>query len=188
MHKFLIIPRVFDFAESHLIEYKNSVETFVKQYLSFLEERREASNAYEEIFNLYSRDEVELTFFLLRYLIRQNNNDKHLVSVDALLSIPSVREKVANRGNELLKLALQLNNEIIARRLMSVREVSTLASQENFYAAEFQGSIDLRQLAHETRLATIIQNKKLPYVMRFFGDSSGPSSASFQEYVPGYKQ
>jgi len=89
----------------------------------------------------------------MRKLIRQRTPES-LDKLNLLLSIPSVKalvhqEVTPNQSNELLRLAMSLNNQEAALILLNIPAVRGLAQANHFYQQEQRGGLDLRVLAQD---------------------------------------
>lgn len=143
-------PSFLGYAESHDGEcFARHVRPFIDIQLQALQQRREA---YERtnptgVFDLEA-DEVALYFYCLRNLIRRND-DAMIEYIQQLLTLPRFRQALTNNDNELLRLAMRLDNYNAALALLNVDGVRELAEANRFYQAEqrVHGAWDLRQLA-----------------------------------------
>jgi len=94
-----------------------------------------------------------LFFYYARQLIRRNEPDLRDDLV-MLLSIPGVKERAhrsirGGQENELLRLALSVNNAMAAELLLGLPSERELAARNNFYREEQRGALDLSQLARD---------------------------------------
>ncbi len=166
--RFLSYPSVFAHAEMHMHEYARHVNRFVAERLIAL---RAQKNTLEQggsnaVFDITDANEANLSFYVLRNLIRRNEpalQDDILF----LLNIPSVRalahmEVTPHQPNELLQLALTTNNQNAIGLLLNIPAVHQLAVQNNYYQAEAQGRLDLRALAHsrESSMTALSQGEQ----------------------------
>ena len=101
-------------------------------------------------------EEARCIFYMIRNLIRRGANNPHMMHDDIvfLLGIPAVKALAAaqiNYGssNELLRLALLLNNRDAAEILLTIPLVRELAEANDYYAGERRGELDLRALARD---------------------------------------
>ena len=148
-------PVCFAHAEPHEYEYKKYTLPFIERKLSQLTKQKQAMLALNQhaIFNLSNKNEIHLCFYLLRHLIRNNhaNTRDHL---HLLLDIPEVKAIVHTQvtpgePNELLRLALAVNNEDAAIMLLGIPAVRQEAERHNFYHNEVNNGIDERILARD---------------------------------------
>lgn len=160
INQLLQFPVLFAYTELHDEENGEAyVYPFVALKLNELHAQQtaalSASSPYP--FDLENPQEIELCFFILRNLIRRNNN-QYLDEIQFLLSIPAVRaiahqEVTPNQANELLKLALTLENKEIVRLLLTVPAIRELAEKHEFYHDEIQNGLDLNIVAHDLESA-----------------------------------
>ncbi|STY28675.1 ankyrin repeat protein [Legionella wadsworthii] len=155
----LSIAHAFAFADQHYNEYFVQVSLFVTNKLSELQLQKrtvEQENPYA-VFDITNPDESKLLFYILRNLIRQNDPARR-DDILFLLNIPSVKalahtEVTPHKSNELLRLALSLENESAAEILMGIPAVREMAVQNNFYRLEQQSGLDLQALAQDRESA-----------------------------------
>lgn len=144
---FLCIPEIFAWAEMHENEYGNVVHPFVQNQLATLHRAHddfEISNP-NGVFNLVGRDCVQ-GFFIARNLIRQNTAAS-LDELRFLLTIPGVALMADHNANELLRLALTLENRGASEVLLTLTRVREHAQRHNYYADEMHGSLNLQEIA-----------------------------------------
>lgn len=106
-------------------------------------------------FDIESTEESQFLFYILRSLIRLNNQDLDK-DILFLLEIPSVRSLAhtavsPHKANELLTVAQTVGNKNAAIALLRIEAVFDLARYNHFY--EKQGTLlDLKELANEVAL------------------------------------
>lgn len=157
----------FALAEKHLQEYGRFVLPFIQEQLDRLQEKSLASIGEQGVFDLTDSSEAIRCFYMLRHLIRFGERAFD-DSIRFLLGIPAVKILVhqnitlaagmPGQDNELLRLALTANHEV-AQILLGISAVRNLAEQNNYYARERKGALDLARLAQDneasmTALAT----------------------------------
>ncbi len=172
VNRLLTFPTVFAYAESHDWEYgQRYIYPFVSSTLADLQHRQSEfkTTHLNEVFNLTDLEEAKLCFFLFRNLIRRRD----LMLLDDLrflIDIPAVKillqtDVTPGEHNELLRLALSVNNRGAAEILLAVPAVRELAAQHDFYADESRGVLDLRALARDRessiRALTQIEQQRL---------------------------
>jgi ankyrin repeat protein len=152
----LSFPECLSYAEMHVLEYgERFVYPFIEARLQMLDEAEDTY--YHEhpsgVFDISNESEARLGFYILRSLIRIN--DESLIDdINFLLNIPAIKalahtEVTANQSNELLRLAITEGNQPAIERLLQIPAVRELAEQNNFYADEMRGNLDLRALAED---------------------------------------
>ena len=157
INRLLLFPSVLAYAEMHEEEYHEAyIYPFIQTELTML---REAVAVFEReqhvngVFDINDADKTQLYFYIMRNLIRRNN-ETLLDALRFLLSIPAVKAfahmaVTLNQPNELIRLALTVGNEDAADILLNIPAVRELAEENNFYRAEPQRGIDLAQLAQD---------------------------------------
>ena len=146
---------VFAYAEAHQREYGAIVIPYLEQQILNLRTRKQAfEQAHPNaVFDVGSDEEGDLLFYYARQLIRRNDpalRDALLL----LLELPGVKARAhrAIRGgvpNELLRLALSVNNQMAAELLLAIPAVRQEAEAHDYYRDEQQGALDLGQLARD---------------------------------------
>ncbi|MBI5448149.1 MAG: hypothetical protein HY939_05420 [Gammaproteobacteria bacterium] len=173
VNRLLSFPAVFAYAETHdeesrqrYFEYslddqeqaydQRHIHPFVTERLADLHRRRaEFIETYPNaVFDLADSEEVKLCFYMLRNLIRRNDPTL-LDEMHFLIEIPAVKTLLHTavtpaEPNELLRLALAVNNRGAAEILLTIPAVRDLATQNDFYRAENRGELDLRALATDS--------------------------------------
>jgi len=142
------------YAEMHEREYGvQYVHPFIEMRLQQLQQAQ--SDYYEEnpagVFDIADDEQCRQGFYMLRNLIRRND-DALMDNINFLLNIPGIKalahtEVTKGMSNELLRLALTQENHQAAERLLIIPAVRELAVQNNYYADEMRGNLDLRALA-----------------------------------------
>ncbi|KTD59631.1 ankyrin repeat protein [Legionella sainthelensi] len=131
-------PLAFAFTESHA-RSQNCVKSFVTQKLSDLREKQIESNDFIKSINSGSF-EAKLLFYIVRNLIRRNEacliDDLHF-----LLNIPAIKalahsEVTPDEPNELLRLALSIDNRKAVTALLNIPLVRTNAEKNRYYGFE----------------------------------------------------
>ena len=156
VNKLLEQPSQFNFAEMHDAEYgERCIYSFINSKLAALRATKETYEFQNPngVFDVTDNDSCQLLFYMIRNLIRRRDVDL-LDDIRFLISIPSVRgmvhtEITPNRPNELLRLALNIDNEPACELLLTIPAVRELAEENNYYLAEQSGDIDLRALAQD---------------------------------------
>src|SRR3990167_8789701 len=158
---FLTIDTALAYAEAHVREYSSLVNPYIRERIADLRMRKlnaEANNQ-QAVFDV-GEEEARCIFYMIRNLIRRGANNPHMMHDDIvfLLGIPAVKALAAaqiNYGssNELLRLALSLNNRDAAEILLNIPLVSELAEANDYYAREMRGELDLRELARNRESA-----------------------------------
>lgn len=145
-------PSVLEHAEQHIVEYGAIVLEFIHQNLDQLQNNKSEFEAEQvnAVFDV-NREMAKRCFLMLRHLIRLNN-ETHLDAMRFLLSIPAVknlahRSSTSGQSNELLRLAISINNISSAELLLTLPEVHALAQRNNFYNGEANGEFNLEALA-----------------------------------------
>src|SRR3990167_2387883 len=154
---FLTIDTALAYAEAHVREYSSLVNPYIRERIADLRMRKlnaEANNP-QAVFDV-GEEEARFIFYMIRNLIRRGANNPHMMHDDIvfLLGIPAVKALAAaqiNYGssNELLRLALSLNNRDAAEILLNIPRVRELAEANEYYARERRGELDLRALARD---------------------------------------
>lgn len=169
----LALPVVFAWAEQHEQEYG---ALYVHPFMAAkLEALRAQKNRMEQenpdaVFDIANDEEARLLFLFARNLIRRTDNalrdDLHF-----LLEIPAVKalahtEVTPQMPNELLRLAMSVNNEGAAALLLTIPAVHALALQNNYYHNESRGGLDLQTIAqdHESSMQALSTGEQHGYV------------------------
>lgn len=154
INRLLLLPYVFAFVEQHVREYGASyVNPFIAGKISVLRSQRQAVEIAHPnaVFDVNEPEKTQLYFYMIRNLIRRN--DRNLDDdLRFLLAIPSVKmiahsEVTPGNPNELIRLALAIENEEAAAILLNISAVRLLAEQHDFYRNETSVGLDLRALA-----------------------------------------
>src|SRR3990167_5912609 len=158
---FLTIDTALAYAESHVSEYGSLVNPYISERIADLRMRKlnaEANNP-QVVFDV-GEEEARCIFYMIRNLIRRGANNPHMMHDDIvfLLEIPAVKalagaEVNGVESNELLRLALSLNNRDAAEILLTIPRVRELAEANDYYAGERRGELDLRALARDRESA-----------------------------------
>jgi len=165
----LNFPAVFAYAEMHVREYGFCVQAFMNPRLTHLTQEMDAFHATHpnEVFDIADSEQAKLYFYMMRHLIRQQTPES-LEKLNLLLSIPSLKalvhqEVTPNQSNELLRLAMSLNNQEAALILLNIPVVRDLAQANNFYLHEQHNGMDLRALAQdrESSMTALTQGEQL---------------------------
>lgn len=161
----------FAYAEEHDYEYgENHIYGYVSWCVDRLkqEKRLFESTVINDVFDI-EPDEAPYAFYLLRNLIRRGvdrdygdvvrNAEDLSNEIRFLLSIPAVKalchetinvdEESLGQENELLRLANRIGNEEAASILLQLPDVRRLAEGANFYSADAEDNLDLRQIAQD---------------------------------------
>ncbi|HAT1882648.1 TPA: Dot/Icm T4SS effector LegA1 [Legionella pneumophila] len=147
-------PVMLAYAEIHEFEYgEKYVNPFIARHVNRLKEMRDAfkqSNP-DGVFDLVTKSECLQGFYMLRNLIRRND-EALLDDIRFLLSIPGIKAlapagTTPGNENELLRLALQLGNQGACALLLSIPSVLALTKANNYYIDETGGRLDLRAVA-----------------------------------------
>ncbi len=156
-------PALMSYAELHQYEsqYAEYVHSFINRKLNELAQVKttfDRENPHA-VFDIANPEEAKLLFYCLRNLIRRNE-EVFRENILFLLELPAVRclaHAVVNEGasNELLRLALRISNQTAAELLLTVPAVRELAQQNNYYAGEVRGNLDLRALAQDRESSMI---------------------------------
>ena len=160
----------FAYAESHDQEYGETIiYPWVANQLTILRETKVQFNEQSptDVFNLTDEEnEAKRGFYLLRNLIRRNEATLN-EDISFLLDIPAIKalvhtEVTPNQANELVRLALSVNNQWAAERLLAIPAVYALAEANNFYQNEQQGQLNLRDLAanRESAMTALTQGEQ----------------------------
>ncbi|HAT8179269.1 TPA: hypothetical protein JA361_07300 [Legionella pneumophila] len=147
-------PVMLAYAEMHEFEYgEKYVNPFIAKHLNRLKEMRNAfkQNNLESIFDFVTQSECLRGFYMLRNLIRRND-ETLLDDMRFLLSIPSIKVLASigvtpGEENELLRLALRLGNQGACALLLSIPDVLALTRANHYYINEAGGRLDLRVVA-----------------------------------------
>src|SRR3990167_4366095 len=158
---FLTIDTALAYAEPHVGEYGSLVNPYISESIADLRSRKlnaEANNP-QVVFDV-GEEEARCIFYMIRNLIRRGANNPHMMHDDIvfLLEIPAVKalagaEVNGVESNELLRLALSLNNRDAAEILLTIPRVRELAEANDYYARERRGELDLRALARDRESA-----------------------------------
>lgn len=154
LNRLLSFSSVLGFAEQNRQAYDHIVQPFIHQQLSFLHHQHHESIIAKPnvVFDIENDEEhTKRGFYIVRNLIRQNTTHT-LDDIRFLINIPSIGALLhtsVNNGqtNELLRLAIQLNNQEAASVLLTIPAVHELAVQNNFYREEANGRFDLEAIA-----------------------------------------
>ncbi|MFN7096366.1 MAG: hypothetical protein ACK4PR_02215, partial [Gammaproteobacteria bacterium] len=150
----LSFPDCLNYAEMHEQEYGE------KHVIPFITSRLLALRTLqaEQPDRQLTEEETKLCFYMLRNLIRRRNavllDDMHF-----LLTIPQVQailhEAITpNKPNELLILALTLENQAAVQALMTIPAVRQLAEENRYYEDELSGrAVNLRAIAEDKESA-----------------------------------
>lgn len=147
-------PTMLGYAEMHEFEYgEKYVNPFIVRHVNRLKEMHDAfkqSNP-EDLFDLVTKSECLQGFYMLRNLIRRND-EALLDDIRFLLSIPGIKAlapagTIPGNENELLRLALRLGNQGACALLLSIPSVLALTKANNYYIDEAWGRLDLRAVA-----------------------------------------
>lgn len=147
-------PAMLGYAEMHEFEYgEKYVNPFIARHVNRLKEMHDAfkqSNP-EDLFDLVTKSECLQGFYMLRNLIRRND-EALLDDIRFLLSIPGIKAlapagTIPGNENELLRLALRLGNQGACALLLSIPSVLALTKANNYYIDETGGRLDLRAVA-----------------------------------------
>lgn len=134
----LRFPAVFAYAEKHLTEYEQYIEPFMADWLQRIRTRDRLE--YPGI--VYSREEAELCFYMLKYLIRTSDapTDPYVAEhVEFLSEIPVLNDMISRQipihgtENELLRLAKESNKPDWVYFLASLDPFASLAANKDFY-------------------------------------------------------
>ena len=154
--RLLHAPHILAYAESHLREYGAFVFLFIQKALLELQERTMALSLTgpNTVFDEVDAEKTKLYFYMLRHLIRRNHEQQHLDEMRFLLDIPALRriahtDARGQESNELLRLALTLNEPEVAAILLNIPDIRVLAEANNYYRQEQRGQLDLAALAHD---------------------------------------
>jgi len=155
MERLINFPSVFAYAEMHVYEYGDYIQDFMNRRWIDLAEEMDAFHATHpnDVFDITDVEQAKLYFYMMRNLIRQRTPES-LEKLNLLLSIPSVKalahqEVTPWEPNELLRLAMSLNNQEAALVLLNIPAVRELAQANDFYQQEQRGVLDLRALAQD---------------------------------------
>jgi hypothetical protein len=155
VNRLMLFPDVFAHAEMHTQEYGVHVESFVSRMLVNLRQEIDAFNISQPngVFDVTDSEQAKLYFYMMRNLIRQNTSES-LDNLNFLLNIPSVRalahtEVTLGESNELLLLAMSLNNIGASQALFNIHAVRVLAQAHNFYRDEQRNGLDLRAVSED---------------------------------------
>lgn len=148
-------PSIFSYTEEHVYEYGHHVKPFISETLTALRfERLSHQQNYPHVAFNVSEEKANLLFYMLRNLIRRNEETVQ-DDIRFLLNLPSLRamvhiEVTPGNANELLRLAMSINNQFASEILLEIPMVRSLAQQNNYYQQEARGGLDLRVLAQNT--------------------------------------
>lgn len=142
-----------------------NLDTNEKLARILLDELKKASDAGWDI---KSPEELKCYFYILRNLIRQNKVEV-LPDILFLLEAPALKASLqeaftAEGPNELLRLARRVGNQGAAEILLTITDVRELAVENNYYADEPDGAINLAAIVlndHESALRDLSQEEKL---------------------------
>jgi len=155
----------FAYAESHVPEYGNFIQPFIRDMLNEL--HSQAQNlAPDAVFNIENSEQARLCFYIIRHCIRLDgrtwgNELRFLLNIPAVKALAHL-EVTNGQSNELLRLAQSYNNTEAASILLNIPAVRQLAEQENYYRSEQTRGIDLRRLAadHESSMTALSQGEQ----------------------------
>jgi hypothetical protein len=146
---------VFKYAELHIEEYGPHVMAYITNQLQALRIQKQTQEQAQAnaVFDVTSEQQATHLFYVLRHLIRLNDptlRDDLLF----LLEIPSIKRLAhqaitSEQSNELIRLALSLDNQTAAELLLAIPAVRELAAANDYYRAEQRGALDLRALADD---------------------------------------
>ena len=155
VNQLLGFSSVFAYAEMHEEEYGEYVDPFVNTSLVNLHNQKAQLGRESPlvVFDILDAEGAKLCFYILRHLIRKNDEDL-LDHILFLLEIPAVKAlahiAVTYRmPNELLRLALSQGNQSVAQLLLNIPAVRALAEQNNFYRNEVRAGLDCATLAND---------------------------------------
>jgi len=109
----------------------------MKSKVNDLKNRRTIHNLSSNYpFNLSENKEIELCFYMIRYLIKCNNHELD-DNLFFLLSIPAVRaiahcQLRVGEPNELIRLAQTVGNQVAIDCLLEIPEVSALVNENSY--------------------------------------------------------
>ncbi|MFC3908902.1 hypothetical protein ACFORL_07405 [Legionella dresdenensis] len=171
----LNINCVLAYMEFHDQEYgKKYVYPFVSQQLDQLQAQKAE---FEEenpagVFNI-TEDEAKQAFYLLRNLIRRGvrrdyaQEENLLDDIRFLLSIPAVKalchqQVYGGDPNELLRLALSINNQPVAELLLAIPAVRQQAQRDGYYREEARNGLSAEILArdHESSMRALTSGEQ----------------------------
>ena len=174
----LSLYNVFSHIEMHEQEYSQYTHAFISEQLHVLHTQKTAaeSNNSLAIFDITNISEAKLCFYMLRNLIRRNDSSL-LDDIRFLLNIPSVQALLhtavtPNQPNELLRLALSMENQAAAEIFLTVPMVHALAEQHDFYRREARGGLDINALVrdHESSMTALTsgEQKRLDAAIKLY--------------------
>jgi hypothetical protein len=146
--EFLFVPEVFIYAEQHSEDYGHILHLFVNSTLRELRKEKEEAEKKnpQAVFDIRDNEKIKTFFHIARYLIRLHD-EKANEQLQLILYIPSMRHAAAQQDNELLRLALTIQNQGAQTCLLAITEVERQARARSFYAAELQQQPNLSVLA-----------------------------------------
>jgi hypothetical protein len=117
-------------------------------------------------FNIKDTEETTGYMYILRNLIRRNDNNVN-EEIKFLLDIPSIRalaHKSINPDtpNELIRVAIAVGNEAAASILLTIDKVKEHAQDNNFYPSDRNKKLNLSELiekSKESSLTVVNENK-----------------------------
>ena len=145
----LLSPPCLSYAEAHVEEYSAIVNPFIQETLQALHLESDAHLEANPniVFDLSAR-RASHCFYMLRNLIRRN--DRALDDeMRFLLNIPAVKAIAHQTNNELLRLAMNLENRDAANLMIAIPAVNDLAAAADYYRAEARNGLDARELARD---------------------------------------
>jgi hypothetical protein len=184
LYHFFKLHRGIAYAEMHVPEFGGYVLHYVTEQLTSLRAAKEAFETANThgVFDVSEKEAICL-YYMARHLIRRNRNE-YREDLLFLLELPRVKNlahrsfddgetRVSVRGpeNELLRLALDLRNQMAASLLLAIPAVKDLARTNDYYRRESRGGLDLRALAADTESQGEQQQLALAYEA-FIGRSS----------------
>ncbi|WP_298626955.1 hypothetical protein [uncultured Legionella sp.] len=158
----------FMYAESHQHEYGATCITpfTARKLASLAEEKNRLTEQNPDAVLMLSEEDSKLCFYMLRNLIRRNTETLG-DDILFLLDIPSVKNLAhtavsPNQPNELLRLALDVNNRDAAEVLLAIPAVHALATEHDFYVNEQRHGIDVQALAadRESSMKALTQGEQ----------------------------
>ncbi len=165
---------VFAYAEQHVREYSEPVQAVISEKMWNLRSYKSVHQRISPntVFDI-AQNYAEFFFYVMRHLIRRNNPNRR-DDLILLLEIPAVKNLVHQDNNQLLRLALSLNNRMASQLLLSIPAVRQLAEANHYYRAEMQGGLDLAALArdHESSMTALTpgEQARLSGVQAKYGD------------------
>lgn len=157
VHRLLSIPAVFNYADEANVYAVDYLRPFVMQRIQILEEIKSRSGP---MFDMNEND-AHLCFYMIKFFIRQNDASDH-PHIAFLLSIANVRRLLTwgvtpTIENELLRIAIQAENDMAEACLLSFTTVRAHAEQHDYYGnvqAKIRQKQRDKQLKKEVRLAS----------------------------------